>query len=236
MSDLRVNFSYPIAVFDTETGGLEPEPIIDWNLDVDVSKSGQLVQGVVKTPAAPILELAAVMLDPVSLEEISSFHTYCGPNKGETVEQLLQRCNPEALAVNGFDSGERKKALSSAPPLEEALQNWINWLRAGTDSHGRYPKKFIPCGQNVRFDINMLNSSFRREGIDFQLKSQPLELIGFSMLYFGLPNTGSVARYSLEVVAQALGISIDDAHTALADVRMTAKCLKTFVKAFTSGV
>jgi len=236
MSNLRVNFSYPIAVFDTETGGLEPDPVIDWDLTTDVSKPGQKVEGKVKIPAAPILELAAVILDPVSLEEISSFHTYCGPAEGETVAQLLDRCSPEALEVNGFDSGKRREALKTAPSQKAALQSWVDWLITNTDSRGRYPKKFIPCGQNVRFDINMLNSSFRRAGIDFQLKSQPLELIGFSMLYFGLPNTGSVARYSLEVVAQALGISIDDAHTALADVRMTAKCLKTYVKAFTSGV
>lgn len=234
MKNLRVNFSYPIVIFDTETGGLEPEPIIDWNLNLDITKAGQQVTGTVKTSPATVLELASIILDPVSLEEISSFHTYCGPNQDETIEDLLSRCSPDALEVNGFDKGERKEGLKTAPPLKQALVNWIDWLKVATDSKGRYPRKFIPCGQNVRFDINMLNSAFRREGVDFQLRSQPLELIGFSMLYFGLPNTGSVARYNLETVSQAIGISTEEAHTALADARMTAKCLKAYVKEFTT--
>ena len=232
----RVNFSYPIVVFDTETGGLSSSAQVRWNLNVDLSKTGEKITGEVLKPPAPILELGAVLLNPITLEEEDSFHTYCGPNDGESLEGLISRCDAEALKVNGFDSGERRDALASAPPMKEALENWIKWLRKATDSkHHNMPRKFIPCGQNVRFDIDMLNSAFQREGIRFSMKTQPIELINFAMVYFGLPHTGSVARYRLEVVAEALGISTADAHTALADVRMTAKCLRIFLDEFTSG-
>lgn len=232
----KVNLSYPIVVFDTETGGLSGSAQVEWNLNVDLSKVGQEVIGIVRKPPAPILELAAVLLNPITLEEEDHFHTYCGPDEGESLEGLLARCDAEALAKNGFDAGDRQQALESAPPMKKALENWIKWLRVATDSkHHERPSKFIPCGQNVRFDINMLNSAFQREGIKYALRTQPIELINFAMIYFGLPHTGSVARYKLEVVAEALGISTEGAHTALADVRMTAQCLRTFLDEFTAG-
>lgn len=237
MKNAKVNFSYPIVVFDTETGGLLGSAKVQWNLNADLNKPGEKITGEVIAPPAPILELGAVLLNPITLEEEASFHTYCGPDEGEDLDGLISRCDAEALRINGFDSGERKEALRTAPPMKEALENWIKWLKVSTDSkhQGNVPKKFIPCGQNVRFDIDMVNSACQREGIRFSLKTQPLELINFAMVYFGLPHTGSVARYRLEVVAEALGISTADAHTALADVRMTAKCLRIFLDEFTSG-
>jgi DNA polymerase III epsilon subunit-like protein len=235
MKESKINFSYPIVVFDTETGGLNGAPQIEWDLTIDTSKVGQELKGVVKTPPAPILELAAVVLNPVTLEEEDHFHTYCGPDKGESLEGLINRCDAEALAVNGFDSGDRQESLRNAPPIEQALHDWLKWLRRGTDSRRElHPNRFIPCGQNVRFDIEMLNASFHREGIPYNIQWQPLELIGYSMLYFALPHTGAVARYKLEVVAESLGISTEHAHTALADVRMTAQCLRLFINEFSN--
>ena len=233
MSDLKVNFSYPIVVLDTETGGTNPDPVIDWNLNVDTSTTGQELRGKVRTPPAPILELAAIVLDPITLKETGHFHSFCGPRKGESVDGLLKRCHPKALEVNGFGSGERKEALRSAPTMKDALLDWVNWLKFGNNNLTR-PSRFIPCGQHVRFDIDMINSACVREGIDFEIASQPLELITFSMLYFGLPSTGAVANYKLSVMSEALGISTEGAHTALADVRMTAQCLRLYLKRFTA--
>lgn len=232
MSELKVNFSYPVVVLDTETGGINPDPIIDWNLNVDTSVPGTKIHGEVKVPPAPVLELASIVVDPITLEELDSFHSFCGPAEGESVEELLNRCHPKALEVNGFGTGERRKALETAPTMKEAINNWVTWLKFGNNNLTR-PSRFLPCGQHVRFDIDMINAACVREGIDFQIMSQPLELITFSMLYFGLPNTGAVANYKLSVVAEALGISTKEAHTALADVRMTAQCLRSYLKLFT---
>jgi len=119
--------------------------------------------------------------------------------------------------------------LAEGPPIKEALERWAHWTKLG----GVRYQRFIPCGQNVRFDIDMINSACRREGVDFQIRAQPLELIAFSMLYFALPDTGTVANYKLETVSECLGISTKGAHTALADVRMTAECMRTYFKKFT---
>lgn len=232
----KVNLSYPVVVFDTETGGLSGSAQIEWDLTEDLSEIGKEITGKVKKAPAPILEIGAVVLNPITLEEEAHFHTYCGPDAGESLESLLSRCDAEALRVNGFDQGERREALRQAPSMKEAIESWVKWIRVSTDSkHHLKTRKFIPCGQNVRFDIDMINSACQREGIRFALKTQPIELINFAMVYFGLPHTGSVARYKLEVIAEALGIPTEDAHTALADVRMTAECLRIFLNEFTGN-
>jgi len=101
VNKLKINLSYPIIVFDTETGGLNPELLVEWDLTGEKSReTGSTIQGTVKQAPAPILEIGAIALDPVTLEELSSFHTYCGPDANEPVEDLLGRCHPKALEVN----------------------------------------------------------------------------------------------------------------------------------------
>jgi len=230
---LQTNFSQPVVVFDTETGGLNHEPEISWNLDPSIKRDkGCRIDGTITAPAAPILELASVRLSPITLEEVDYFHTYIGPNKGQSLDEYLAKCHPIALQVNGFGKGERRKKLQNAPTSKEALTAWIKWLKFGSN---RY-QPFLPCGQNVRFDINMVNAACIRSGLDFQIKTNHiLELISYSLVYFSFPNTGSVANYKLTTVAECLGISTSKAHTALADVQMTAECLRRFMREFTGA-
>jgi DNA polymerase III epsilon subunit-like protein len=80
----------------------------------------------------------------------------------------------------------------------------------------------------------MINSLCMRTGVDFQFRTNHiLELIAYSLIYFSLPNTGTVANYKLTTICECLGIPTDEAHTALADVRMTAECLRIFLEEFT---
>jgi DNA polymerase III epsilon subunit-like protein len=82
----------------------------------------------------------------------------------------------------------------------------------------------------------MVNAMCVRHGVNYQIRTNIiLELIAYSLLYFSLPNTGSVANYKLTTVAECLGISTDEAHTALADVRMTAACLRKYFQEFTKA-
>ena len=120
--------------------------------------------------------------------------------------------------------------IKAAPPMSEALKSFKDFF----PKSGTRLAKFLPCGQNIRFDIDMLNAACRKSGIDLEIKTPPLELITYSQLYFSLPDTEIVANYKLTTVAQALGISTKDAHTALADVRMTLACLKKIFARFSS--
>lgn len=218
--DLQLNLQDPIVVMDTETGGLNPGDTVEWSLDRKNIELGEKVDGKFIKHAAPILEIGAIVLNPFNLEEISEFHILCGPEKNETFKSFMSKCTDDALRINGFK--DRLDEIKKAKPTSEALKDFINWLPK--QKNGR--PKFIPAGQNVRYDIDMLNHACMRNGVNFQIITNPLELLSFSLLYFGLKDTQIVANYRLTTVASALNINTENAHSALADVRMTAECLR----------
>jgi len=221
MDYLRLAFSSPVVIMDSETGGLSPNPSIRWGdtNTPNVNKDDKL-QGIVIEPPSPILQISAVKLNQQTLEEEDHFDTLVGPNKGETVEQYLNRCNPEALEVNQID--KRKDELKKAPPLEIAMKNFLQWL----------PKWYTIAGQNVQFDLNFFNAALEYLSNDYRFISQPLELTAFAKLYFALPDTCIVANYKLENVASALGVDTSDAHNSLADCRITAEVMRRIFKRF----
>lgn len=226
--DLKINLPYPLVAFDTETGGLNPDHEITWNLEqVERGNVGEVVSGKIQKLPAPILEVGAILISPKDLSEIDSFHSLCGPEKDEPFERFLNRCSRTALEINGFKG--RLEELKAAPPLSVALKNFKEWLpKQGGNKVG----KFLPTGQNVRFDIEMINAACKHYGVDLQIRTPPIELMSYSQLYFALPDTEIVANYKLTTVSQALGISTKDAHTALADVRMTLACLRKMFSRF----
>lgn len=226
MAELKLNIPYPILAFDTETGGLNADNEISWSLEKLHAKVGESITGRVTKAAAPILEIGAIFVSPSNLEEVSTFHTLCGPEKGESIESFIGKCTKQALEINGFK--DRIEELKNAPPLSEAMKNFVLWL----PKKGSKVADFIPCGQNVRFDIEMVNNTCKRFGINFEIRKPPLELISYSQLYFALPDTEIVANYKLTTVSQALGVSIENAHSALADVKMTLECMRKMFKRF----
>jgi DNA polymerase III epsilon subunit-like protein len=218
--DLQLNLQDPIIVFDTETGGLNPDDSVEWSLVRSKVKIGDKLTGKFSKYASPILELGAIRLNPFNLEEVDQFHSICGPEKNESFELFISKCTDDALKINGFNS--RLDELKNAEPTSEVLKKFISWLPK--TKNGR--PKFIPSGQNARYDIDMINHACLRHGINFQIYQHPLELISFSLLFFGLKDTQIVANHRLTTVASALGVDTSNAHSALADVRMTAECLR----------
>lgn len=229
MDNLKLNLPHCVVIFDTETGGLNPAHEISWNLDKSKYELGAEITGRLARKPSPILEIGAVKLSPLNLKETESFHSLCGPEKDQEFDVFIKNCNPEALKVNGFK--DRLDELREAPPTSEVLKNFLKWL---TPTGSSRPEKFIPGGQNCRFDIDMVNMAFDRFSINYQIRTNPLELVSYSQLYFALPDSPTVANYKLTTVASALGISTEGAHTALADVRMTAACMRKIFARFST--
>lgn len=219
---LKINLPYPVLVFDTETGGLNGDYELDWNKN-DLLKVNQIVEGKILKLPAPILEIGAVTLSPNTLDEIKEFHTLCGPEVGQSFDDFISTCSQKALEVNGF--GTRLEELREAPPLSVALKNFIDFM----------PKRHIAGGQNLRYDMHMIDSACKRLGVPFGFKNSPLELVTLAQIYFSLPDTPIVANYKLTTIAEALEISTKNAHSALADVRMTVNCLKVIIDRFASS-
>ena len=206
---------------DSETGGLASKPEIRWgDLEKYSHKKHHKLEGIVTEPASPILQISAIRLNQQTLEEEAHFDTLIGPNPGETVKQYLNRCNPDALAVNKID--QRKDELKKAPPLHIAIQRFLNWL----------PRYYVIAGQNVQFDLNFLNAALELLSHDYRFIGQPLELTAFTKLYFALPDTCIVANYKLENVASALKIDTTHAHDSLVDCRITAEVMRRIFRRF----
>lgn len=225
---MQINFAKPLVVMDTETGGLNPSEEVSWSIMRDNIKLGQQVSGKITRLSVPVLEIGAVLLDPTTMEEVDSFHSLCGPNENESFDTYMGRCTPQALEKNGFF--ERLDELRDAPPINTALFNFHQWLPRKTPSAKK--PDFIPVGQKIRFDIEMLNANFANSDMSYQIISNPIDLITFSQVYFALPHTPVVPNYKLTTVASALDISTVGAHTALADVRMTAECFRIYLRCF----
>jgi len=224
---LKLNLPGPVIVFDTETGGLNPDIEVSWSVDPKKYVLGESIQGNLTKLASPILEIGAVVLNPLNLKEEEEFHRICGKSEEETFKDFMSRCSDKALEVNGF--ANRLEDLEKALPLKKALEDFVKWIRKAED---RFGGRAIASGQNVRFDIEMVNFACKRLGVDYQLQSHPLELTSYSQLYFALPNTPTVANYKLTTVASALNLSTENAHSALADVRMTAECIRRMFRKF----
>jgi DNA polymerase III epsilon subunit-like protein len=224
--NLELNLQDPVVVIDTETGGLNPSEAVEWNLDRSNIQIGDKIAGKFIRHAAPILEIGAIILNPFNLEEVAEYHSLCGPEVNEPFDKFMAKCTPEALRINGFK--DRTQELKKAKPTSQVLSEFINWL---PKTKGGRPK-FIPAGQNARYDIDMINHACMRFGVNFQITHYPLELMSFSLLFFGLKDTEIVANHRLTTVAAALGVSTEKAHTALADIRMTAECLRRIFSRF----
>lgn len=220
--DLKINLPYPVVVFDTETGGLNGDYEIEWPKD-NTLKINQKIEGRITKRPVPILEIGAVILSPNTLDEIGQFHTLCGPEQGQSLEDYRSSCTDQALAVNGF--GSRFEELRSAPPMSKALKNFLDFL----------PKRHMLAGQNLRYDMHMVDAACTRFNLGFTFKNSPLELVTLAQIYFSLADTPIVANYKLTTIAEALGIPTTNAHSALADVRMTVACLKTMINRFASS-
>lgn len=224
-----VNFENPIVIFDTETGGINDSEVIEWNIPTlnkfNFYKAGDRVTGVVKSAANPVLEIGAIMYNPKNFKEVSRFHEYLGPEKQQSFEEYIDSCTRLALEKNTLIN--KLHLLKNARPGSEVILDFIQWATSTS-------KYFIPAGKNIDFDIRMLQSSCARfsihRGLSYKNMSYPLELMGYAIYYFSLPDTPIIPNYELSTICNALGIDNRRAHEAMYDVQMTAECFKIIFK------
>jgi len=153
---------------------------------------------------------------------------------GEVVEEFNLKCQPQegteicedALLVHGY----LEEQIMTFPKPSTVYFELKKIFDANIDKYDR-EDKLVPAGQNVRFDLSMLQEFFVRFGdkylgsyLDFRNEldlltiSKLLRVIGF----INVPNS------QLETLAKAFHIELE-AHDALSDVRATRDCVKYFL-------
>jgi DNA polymerase III epsilon subunit-like protein len=143
-----------------------------------------------------IIEIAIIRVENDGTEKV--LHLYIDMERPENA-------HPRALEVNGY-TPEAWAANGALKPAEA----WKQVAESGLLNEA------IIAGQNVRFDAGFINASFKRHGIETRMDYHLYDTCSLALEHLR-PWMDSI---SLVPLCVALAIPVNNAHTALADVRM----------------
>lgn len=186
-----------IIVFDFETGGLD-------------------------TKTTEPIEIAAIALDPRSLDPISKYYSLCKPTDFSIV-------SPDALRVNGKTIPQ----LEVAPEQSVVWKSFVEWIK--TYSKGTKFTNPIPCGKNIRnFDLPIFDRLCIKYGyVDKDGKpnvwhpTKTWDVQDFLDYWF--ENNNDLVAHSMDACREFFGMSKDGAHSAMIDTVQTAHMLIKFL-------
>lgn len=150
-------------------------------------------------------------------------------NDGELMEY-----SEAAEKVSGITM---KKLYDDGTDIEEACQMIIDFVVKNTFNVSRAFKPIL-VGQNILFDIGFMQQIMTYTGKwgdfcklfrthkDFNGNEQIYYLDTIILAQLAMSHDKSVESYKLELVAERLGIDLDDAHDADADVTATADVVR----------
>ncbi len=150
-------------------------------------------------------------------------------NKHELEVKPMMEYQPEALTYSGITMELLEK---QGIDLKEVGNAVIRFAQKNTFSKG-YQTKPVLIGQNITFDIGFLQQLMNYCSLvkdfekcfsgtkDFYGNFQPHYVDTIFLARLALAHDPSVTSYKLELIAERLGIELDDAHDADADVTAT---------------
>lgn len=162
---------------------------------------------------------------------------------GEIVEEFNIKCQPrnwesisdEALGVTGLTLTDLKSYQAPGYALNQLIKIF--------DKHiSKFDKadKFTPCGHNVKFDLDMLQSFFKKGGEKYGTGAYQnwaaIDTLSFARIVDDIIGL-NVENHKLETLCNKFNITID-AHDALSDIKATRlvyKELQDFVADYYMG-
>lgn len=140
-----------------------------------------------------IVEIAAMRIDPSTWEVQTELNVKVHPEHPD-------RIDPEAVRVNGYSAAHWKDALQ----LRNALVKLTPMLNG-----------CVIAGHNVHFDWSFLLAAYRR--LEVVQPEVDYHLLDTASLAWPLVIAGVIERPTLRALCDLLGVSNNDAHTALGD-------------------
>lgn len=188
-----------VVFFDLETGGLEH--------------------------TAPVIQIAAAAYRLPAWSEVETFE-----RKVQFSESL---CSIEALEINSYDAQAWER---EAVPEVKAVQDFASFLEPfktvpRVSRAGRTYRVARLGGHNVAsFDISRLLAMGKRHGVFVPVDLYaPLDTRFGAAWYFARTGEDPPASFKLSDLAQHFGASVEGAHDALVDVRLSAYVARAIV-------
>lgn len=160
-----------------------------------------------------VIQIAGKII--VAGEEIEKFNLVCQPHNYETIDD-------GALAINGRTVEELKTFDDPSIMYAELISVFGKHI-------DKFDKgdKFIPCGQNIRFDINMMAEFWKKCGDNYffsWLSPAPIDTMQLAVMYEMKTGRKVFTSYKLEKLYSTLfGCEMEGAHDAMADIDATIK-------------
>lgn len=207
-----------ICVFDLETDGVDPEK------------------------CDPV-QIAALMIDPVSLEIIpdSEFNINCKPAKLEKDKDYCYE-DSDVLEFHAKVTGSSKdKVLASWREYPKQSASWKMFISYLDKYHTRSSRKNqfsapIAAGYNInRFDLRILQRlSTKYKNVNKEGNMNifyPRDVVDImNILFYWFESNNELEKYTLDHFRDYVGISKEGAHDALKDVQDSAQILIRFLK------
>lgn len=160
-----------------------------------------------------IIQIAGKVI--IDKKEIESFNILCKPHSFDNISE-------KALEINGRTVDE----LHTFPSEKEIYSKLFAMFNHHID---RYDKKdkFIPCGQNVKFDVNFLGEYWKKCGDDYffsYVGAASFDTMQLAVMFEMKSGRKIFGSYRLENLHLVLfETEMDGAHDALADIEATIK-------------
>ena len=144
-------------------------------------------------------------------------------------ETKLREYQQEALTYSGITMDT---LYIQGADLKEIARDVIEFGKRATLTNGRQTKPVL-VGQNITFDIGFVQQLMCYAGLmkefekvfagsyDFYGNFQPKYIDTIDLGRLAFANDPTMTSYKLELIAERLGIELDDAHDAGADVTAT---------------
>lgn len=214
---------YTAVVLDFETGGL----------DCTRCACTQIAMQAVRLDTFEVLGRYVNYIAPYDKQPLGGVPKRKVLKTRREVEQenTAEPMDYEPVALN-YTGITMELLRSRGVALEQVAAEVIDFVRRHTLSKGpRY--KPVLIGQNIPFDVGFLQQMMAYAGLqkefaqvfagttDFHGNFQPHYLDTLDLARLCLAADPEVTSYKLELVAERLGIELDDAHDADADVTAT---------------
>lgn len=225
---------YTAVGLDFETGGLDPVRCA----------CTQIALEAIRLDTLEVFDRYTAYIAPYCKQELGAARHKVLRTKHE-LAQPSERMDYEPRALEY--SGITLETLSiQGVDLKEVAGAVLRFAERATLSKGVQCKPVL-IGQNITFDIGFLTQLMSYAGLtkeyekifagktDFYGNFQPLYLDTILLARLALGADSEVTSYKLELIAERLGVELDDAHDAGADVAATLDIVRVCAARMRNG-